>query len=163
MGILTLSQTTNFMLFQIDRVCRRQFQILWKWNKVLQMGIKHCGKRRNCSLRAISPFPCVFKRLLLQTRKKLSLFGKGLILSCYETCSSSSYCYENPNKSDISSNVSWPSPHKARANEELERYRPSESVVTRMHWSSAADVTLWRPERWVSGVLPLVWWPVIDE
>ena len=23
------------------------------------MGIKHCGKRRNCSLRAISPFPTV--------------------------------------------------------------------------------------------------------
>ena len=26
----------------------------------LQMGRKHCGKRRNCSLRAISPFPTVF-------------------------------------------------------------------------------------------------------
>ena len=26
-GILTLSQTTNFKLFQIERVCRRQFQI----------------------------------------------------------------------------------------------------------------------------------------
>ena len=31
-----------------------------KWQKVLQMGRKHCGKRRNCSLRAISPFPFVF-------------------------------------------------------------------------------------------------------
>ena len=28
--------------------------------KVLQTGRKHCGKRRNCSLRAISPFPTVF-------------------------------------------------------------------------------------------------------
>ena len=25
-------------------------------------GRKHCGKRRNCSLRAISPFPVVFSK-----------------------------------------------------------------------------------------------------
>ena len=25
---------------------------------------KHCGKRRNCSLRAISPFPTVFSTIL---------------------------------------------------------------------------------------------------
>ena len=43
------------------------------------MGIKHSGKRRNCSLRAISPFfHSVFKRLVLQTRKNQGLFGKGL-------------------------------------------------------------------------------------
>ena len=29
-------------------------------DEVLQMGKKHCRKRRNCSLRAISPFPIVF-------------------------------------------------------------------------------------------------------
>ena len=45
--------------------------------KVIQMGRKHCGKRRNCSLRAVSPFPSVFKRLL-QTRKNQGLFGKWL-------------------------------------------------------------------------------------
>ena len=44
------------------------------------MGRKHCGKKRNCLLRAISPFPTVFfKRLVLQTRKKQGLFGKGLM------------------------------------------------------------------------------------
>ena len=38
------------------------------------------GKRRNCSLRAISPFfLSVFKRHVLQTRKNQGLFGKGLI------------------------------------------------------------------------------------
>ena len=26
------------------------------------MGRKHCGKRRNCSLRAISPFPTAFSK-----------------------------------------------------------------------------------------------------
>ena len=31
----------------------------WKWQK-LQMGRKHCGKRRNCLLWAISPFPAMF-------------------------------------------------------------------------------------------------------
>ena len=33
-----------------------------KWQKVIQTGRKHCGKRRNCSLRAISPFPTVFSK-----------------------------------------------------------------------------------------------------
>ena len=43
------------------------------------MGRKHCGKRRNCSSRAISPFPTVFfNRLVLHTRKNQGLFGKGL-------------------------------------------------------------------------------------
>ena len=38
------------------------------------MGGKRCGKRRNCSLQAMSPFPTVFlKRLVPQTRKKQGL------------------------------------------------------------------------------------------
>ena len=36
------------------------------------------GKRRKCLLRTISPFPSVFKRLVLQTHKNRGLFGKGL-------------------------------------------------------------------------------------
>ena len=60
--ILTLSQTTNFRLFQTERLCRRQFQIWWKWQKVLQTSRKHCGKRGNCLLRAISLFPIVFSK-----------------------------------------------------------------------------------------------------
>ena len=46
---LTHYQTTNFRLFQTERVCRRQFQIWRKWQEVIQTGRKHCGKRRNCS------------------------------------------------------------------------------------------------------------------
>ena len=61
--LLTLSQTTNFRLFQSERICRRQFE---KFNEngrnVLETGGKHCGKRRNCSLGAISPFPTVFSK-----------------------------------------------------------------------------------------------------
>ena len=46
------------------------------------MSRKHCGKRRNCSLQAISPFPSVFKRLVLQTRKNQGLFWKGITPHC---------------------------------------------------------------------------------
>ena len=60
--VLTHYQMTNFRLFQTEGVCRQQFQILRKWKKVIQTGRKHCGKRRNCSLRAISPFPTVFSK-----------------------------------------------------------------------------------------------------
>ena len=52
----------SFRHSQTERVCRRQIQSWWEWQKVLQMGRKHCGKRRNCSLRAISPFPTVFSK-----------------------------------------------------------------------------------------------------
>ena len=44
--------------------------------KFAKKGRKHCGKRRN--LQAISPFPTVFSRLVLQTGKNQGLFGKGL-------------------------------------------------------------------------------------
>ena len=59
---LTHYQSTNFRLFQTERDCRRQFQIWQRWQKVIQTGRKHRGKRRNCSLRAISPFPTVFSK-----------------------------------------------------------------------------------------------------
>ena len=43
------------------------------------MGRKQCGKKRNCSLRAISPFPVVFsKDLYCRHVKNQGLFGKGL-------------------------------------------------------------------------------------
>ena len=61
---LTHYQTTNFTLFKTERVCRRQFQMGRKWKKVIQTGRKHCGKRRNCSLQAISPFPTVLSTRL---------------------------------------------------------------------------------------------------
>ena len=32
------------------------------WLKLIQKVRKQCGKRRNCSLRAISPFPTVFSK-----------------------------------------------------------------------------------------------------
>ena len=75
---LTHYQTTNFRLFQTERVCRRQFQIWWKWQEFNHMDRKHCGKRRNCSLRAISPFPTVFsKGLFPRGVKRCHCVGMG--------------------------------------------------------------------------------------
>ena len=77
-SLLTHYQTTNFRLFQTERVCRRQFHIWRKWKKVIQTGRKHCGKRRNRSLRAISPFPTVFsKGLFPRGVKRCHCVGMG--------------------------------------------------------------------------------------
>ena len=47
-------------------------------------GRKHCGKRKNCLLRAISPVPTVFsKDLYCRHIKNQGFFGKGLTL--YQT------------------------------------------------------------------------------
>ena len=75
---LTHYQMTNFRLFQTERVCSQQFQIWWKWQKVIQTGRKHYGKWRNCSLRAISPFPTVFsKGLFPRGVKRCHCVGMG--------------------------------------------------------------------------------------
>ena len=60
--VFSLSQTTNFRVFQTERVRRQQFQLSLRCQKVLQIGRKHCGKKRNCSLQAIPPFPTVFSK-----------------------------------------------------------------------------------------------------
>ena len=47
--------------------------------EVLRKGRKHCGRRRNCSLREISPFLTVFsKDLYCRHVKNQGLFGKEL-------------------------------------------------------------------------------------
>ena len=44
----------------------------------LQMGRKHCGKKRNCSLRAISPFPTLLsKDLYCKHIKPRTCLGNG--------------------------------------------------------------------------------------
>ena len=80
-NILTHYQTTNFRLFQTERVCRRQFQIWRKWKKVIQTGRKHCGKRRKLLVTSNFSFSnSVFKRLVFQRCQKVSLCGNGLTL-----------------------------------------------------------------------------------
>ena len=54
-----------------------------KWEKVLKTGGKHCGKRRNCSLRAISPFPTLFSEDLYGRQVKSRLVWER-VKKCYE-------------------------------------------------------------------------------
>ena len=76
---LTLSQTKNSRFFQTERICI-PFQIKSKWQNVFPMGRKQCGKRRNCSLPATSPFPTLFSKKLYckNVKKKQGLFSKGI-------------------------------------------------------------------------------------
>ena len=55
-------QNCKFYILPNLKNCIQQFQIWWKWLKILQRVGKHCEKRRNCSLWAISPFPTVFSK-----------------------------------------------------------------------------------------------------
>ena len=77
-SFLTLYQTTNFRLFQTERVADDNFKLddngskfskrvetLWEQEKLLVMS--NFSFSHN-----------VFKRLVLQTRKNLGLFGKEL-------------------------------------------------------------------------------------
>ena len=75
---LTLSQTTNFRLFRTQSFCRWQIQIWCKWHKVFQIVRKHYGKRRICSLWAISTFSTVFSKDLYWRHVKTgACLGKG--------------------------------------------------------------------------------------
>ena len=77
---LTHYQTTNFRLFQTERVCRRQFQISRKWKKVIQIGRKQWEKEKWLVTSNFSFSHSVFKRLVSQGRQKVSLCGNGLTL-----------------------------------------------------------------------------------
>ena len=70
LSMFTLCQKTNCRLYQSQTVCRRQFQIRWKWRKVLLKVRKHCGKRRSCLYRAISPFLTVLSKDLYSRHVK---------------------------------------------------------------------------------------------
>ena len=76
---LTHYQTTNFRLFQTERVCRRQFQIRLKWKKVIQMGKKTRWEKEKLLVTSNFSFShCVFKRLVSKGHQKVSLCGNGL-------------------------------------------------------------------------------------
>ena len=75
---LTHYQMTNFRLFQTERVCRRQFQIRQKWQKVIQTCGKHWEKEKLLVTSNFSFSHSVFKRLVSQGRQKVSLCGNGL-------------------------------------------------------------------------------------
>ena len=74
---LTLSQTTNFRLFQTERLCRRQFQILITIAESSPNGYKTLWEKEKLLVTSNFSFShSVFTRLVLQIRKNQGLFGK---------------------------------------------------------------------------------------
>ena len=78
MSILIHYQTTNLRLLQTERLCRRQFQVRRKWQKVIQVGRKHWEKFELLVTSNFFFFHSVFKRLDSQGHQKVSLCGNGL-------------------------------------------------------------------------------------
>ena len=66
---LTHYQMTNFRLSQIEEFADDNFIFDKNGRKLSKWVENTVGKRRNCSLRAISPFPTVFSK---------GLFPKGI-------------------------------------------------------------------------------------
>ena len=76
---LTHYQTTNFRLFQIEGLCRQQFQIWRKWLKVIQTGSKTLWEKEKLLVTSNFSFSrSAFKRLVSQGHQKGSLCGNGL-------------------------------------------------------------------------------------
>ena len=78
---LTHSQTTNFRLFQTERVYRQQYLIWWKWQKVHQKGWKHSGKTIIAHYEHFLLFAQCFHQTWTADTIK-GLFGKGLTCNC---------------------------------------------------------------------------------
>ena len=68
---LSLTQTTNYRLFQSARICRQKFQFHENDKKDIQKGRKHCGKRRNCH---------VFKKHLYKGNQISGLSDKTILM-----------------------------------------------------------------------------------
>ena len=51
------------------------WKILTNWDAIIWLSRKHCGKGRNCSLRAISPFPTMFSKAVCCWCVKTSIYG----------------------------------------------------------------------------------------
>ena len=66
---LHLTKQQIYGLVQLESLQVTIFS-LTEMTESYQKDGKHCRKKRNRSLQAISPFPSVFKRLVLQTHKK---------------------------------------------------------------------------------------------
>ena len=55
-----ITRRQNFRLVQIKTNCRRHLKVHLKWKISIMWVRKHCEKRRNCLLQAISPFLTMF-------------------------------------------------------------------------------------------------------
>ena len=80
---LTVSQTTNFSVFQTERVCR-QIPNLMEIAESFPNDLKTLlEKEKSLVMRNFFFSHSVFKRLVQQTCKNQGLFGKGLTMSLW--------------------------------------------------------------------------------
>ena len=80
---LTLSQMTNFRLFQTEGVLQMPILSLMKIVEGFLKGFKILWKKKKLLIMSNFFFShSVFKIFVLQTRKNQGLFGKGLIHTC---------------------------------------------------------------------------------
>ena len=77
---LTLSKTTNFRLFQTERVCKRQFKFDENGRKLSKRVENTGGRKILLDMSNFSFSHSVLKRLVQQTSKNKGLFKKGLTL-----------------------------------------------------------------------------------
>ena len=78
---LTLSQTTNFRLLQIQRVCKMTISNLMKTAESSPKGKKTLGEKEKLLVASNFSFShSVLKRLVLKTVKKPGLVWKGLTI-----------------------------------------------------------------------------------
>ena len=74
--LITLSQMTNFKLFQIERVYRRQFKFIENGRKFSKRVENTVGKGVTSNFTFSHS---VFQRLVLETGKNTGMFGKGSV------------------------------------------------------------------------------------
>ena len=80
--ILTVSQTTNFIdSFKLKGFADDNFKFD-KNSRKFSKWVENTGKSRNCSLRAISPFPSVSKDVYYRHVKTRACLGKGFKNGC---------------------------------------------------------------------------------
>ena len=65
-------------MIKIETNCRRHFKVHLKWKINTIQGRKHCEKRRNCLLQAISPFLTMFSTAISSECQNVVLCDNGL-------------------------------------------------------------------------------------
>ena len=138
---LTHYQMTNFRLFQTERVCRRRFQIWRKWQKVIQIGRKHCGKGEIARYEQFLLFPQCFQKACFSGVSKGVIVWEWVKVMIFNWTAWAGRL-ERPQISEI---------HLLRANWyncNLWQLLPSLTtpilpVVTLLRWTFNPNITLW--------------------
>ena len=82
--ILTLSHTTTLHSAKLKGFADNNFKFVENGGKFSERVENTVGKRRNCSLQAISPFPTGFSKELYCRHIKTRVFFGGEGLKCIE-------------------------------------------------------------------------------